>query len=442
MESSAHSAHRFRSIEDADEPTDPKSLQKMDHEDNSKTSVRALADRIDGLALQNTHERVADALSSSHSLPKPSRAVPPCLPEWEDDLRDLELLFPGLIEVSRRGDLVAHQPLVTALIGNEYAGSQRSSIMTWQQLEEQLAQVKLHEYLKLSLQTPLVIVILDTGFPYKGLVKSRYSTIERYIDKVGTRPGLVSVHPSRAEAEADGEKLPDIRALDEVARVHGDWRPITCFGSRKKCALTGKRDFKKRSWSGCSSHTGETGSDETKSATLNCLTNDHIATLKLTRQPWFHQEYVPFLNRNEFRVFIVTKLDPEGLRGLKGTVLRVCFTRDEVEDGLLSRESRTSDYEAAGLTQSQVHAFSLRVFESLRRLHSPRFKSLEVGCRLDISAREPGGPLFVNEVTRWYGAYYFSAYCTPLPHTMICDAYASAFVNVHRPQLKENKASV
>jgi hypothetical protein len=58
------------------------------------------------------------------------------------------------------------------------------------------------------------------------------------------------------------------------------------------------------------------------------------------------------------------------------------------------------------------------------------FESLEVGTRLDIGVAEDGMGeklLFVNEITRWYGAHYFSHNICSEPKTQICKAFAHAF---------------
>ena len=63
------------------------------------------------------------------------------------------------------------------------------------------------------------------------------------------------------------------------------------------------------------------------------------------------------------------------------------------------------------------------------------FESLEVGGRLDIGVGDNGAlgkSFFVNEITRWYGAHYFSHNICAEPKTQICKALAhalSAYVN-------------
>ncbi|PWO19729.1 hypothetical protein PtrARCrB10_11767 [Pyrenophora tritici-repentis] len=61
------------------------------------------------------------------------------------------------------------------------------------------------------------------------------------------------------------------------------------------------------------------------------------------------------------------------------------------------------------------------------------FESLEVGVRLDIgvaNTRTAKKAFFVNEITRWYGAHYFSYHICAEPKTQICKAFAGAFAMV------------
>uniref|UniRef100_L7JFB2 Uncharacterized protein n=2 Tax=Pyricularia oryzae TaxID=318829 RepID=L7JFB2_PYRO1 len=86
-----------------------------------------------------------------------------------------------------------------------------------------------------------------------------------------------------------------------------------------------------------------------------------------------------------------------------------------------------------GARVRDVEDFALATFEALRRRHDRAFESLEVGCRLDVGVKEAvdggGGGLFVNELTRWYGATYFSNDALALPKTRICARFARAFAD-------------
>jgi hypothetical protein len=147
---------------------------------------------------------------------------------------------------------------------------------------------------------------------------------------------------------------------------------------------------------------------------------------------WFHQEFVPALRDYEFRVFIVTERDEQGIRGRSGRIVAIAKTAFNQEtQALASRELLPEDLEPS-LTRSHLERFSIWVFESLRARTDSMvyFESLEVGTRLDIGVAEDRmgeKRLFVNEITRWYGAHYFSHNICSEPKTQICKAFAHAF---------------
>ncbi|KAL5872140.1 hypothetical protein ACKVWC_007772 [Pyricularia oryzae] len=163
------------------------------------------------------------------------------------------------------------------------------------------------------------------------------------------------------------------------------------------------------------------------------------------RQRWFHQQVAPALRRGEFRVFVGTRPADAGLRGREGYVLRVVHTATR-RDAAQCRDyinvlavSADDDDDGAndwmGARVRDVEDFALATFEALRRRHDRGFESLEVGCRLDVGVKEAvdggggGGGLFVNELTRWYGATYFSNDALALPKTRICARFARAFAD-------------
>jgi hypothetical protein len=53
------------------------------------------------------------------------------------------------------------------------------------------------------------------------------------------------------------------------------------------------------------------------------------------------------------------------------------------------------------------------------------FESLEAGVRLDVAISNDGR-FFVNEITRWYAADFFSLSTLGPPHTQLCSSYATA----------------
>ncbi|EQB49268.1 hypothetical protein CGLO_11419 [Colletotrichum gloeosporioides Cg-14] len=300
-----------------------------------------------------------------------------------------------------------HQSLLTSVIATASDGNElKGAIRTWEQVESHLQARDLHLQFDLDPRKDrLVLALMETGFPVKE------------------------------ERNAAEYKLQDIRALDEIAEARGMWRPTTCYGFGD-CAMANKKDILKRSWSSSSLHATTDGGHASK---LTCARSkrrkvakkDAINAEEDGEGVWFHQEYVEMLAERELRMFIATRPDPNGTRGLRGEVVRVCCTRPDTKDGgMHATEAIDDTYESLGTTKDAVHEFALDVFEALRNPEygwKSRFETLEVGCRLDISAKERGGPLFVNEITRWNGSHYFSNYCTGDPHALICSTYATAW---------------
>ncbi|CAI0651703.1 unnamed protein product [Colletotrichum noveboracense] len=344
----------------------------------------------------------------------------PWLPASHEEASYLCDLFPSLVRVAN-GKMSVAQTFLVASAGVHHCGSQRSTIMTWDRVEEHLRANDLHRHLKLSHRCRLVVILLDTGFPFRDIILGRYNDVEGYISR-NPDAGVLTVYPTREEAQADGYKLPDIRILDAVAAKRRDWRPVTCFGN-STCALSGVRTFNKRSWSGCSLHAGRNVRPR-----LTCF--DPVRgpgpVDEASKESWFHQEFVDFLSLEEFRVFIVTKPDPEGVRGLKGEVHKICLTKTFPDSQIGASRPPEASFKRRGFTGKQVMEYALGVFESLRELNSPQLGSLDIGCRLDVAARHHGGPLFINEITRWYGAHDFTDYCD-VPGRMTCEQYAMAF---------------
>ncbi|KAH0438381.1 hypothetical protein CcaCcLH18_03368 [Colletotrichum camelliae] len=356
----------------------------------------------------------------------------PALSKW----KQLQKRFPGFLKSGNHTQEV-HQSLLTSVIATASDGSElKGAIRTWEQVRSHLQARDLHSEFDLDPHKDrLVLALMETGFPVKSTIQSQYDCIEDYLQVIGSAYNSHTVaYPSREERNAAEYKLQDMRALDKIATAQGMWRPITCYGFGDS-GMGNKKDILKRSWSSSSLHATTDGGHASK---LTCARSKRrridkkaaINDIEDGEGVWFHQEYVKMLAKTELRVFIVTRTDPNGIRGLRGEVVRVCCTRPVDKNDMISTEAMDDTYQSLGTTKDVVHDYALAVFEALR---SPeyewrsRFETLEVGCRLDISAKEFGGPLFVNEITRWNGSHYFSDYCTGAPHALICSTYASAW---------------
>ncbi|PVH70704.1 hypothetical protein DL98DRAFT_597605 [Cadophora sp. DSE1049] len=111
----------------------------------------------------------------------------------------------------------------------------------------------------------------------------------------------------------------------------------------------------------------------------------------------------------------------KGKRGRKrkNTVLEA----DEPE----SATEATLEKIDCGLSLSGLRSFSTTVVDDLLDDWEESFESLKVGVRLDV-AISPFSPrsFFVNEVTRWYTAAFFSDILAEPKYTL-CEEFAKAF---------------
>ncbi|KAL9074092.1 MAG: hypothetical protein Q9161_002502 [Pseudevernia consocians] len=215
---------------------------------------------------------------------------------------------------------------------------------------------------------------------------------------------LFRAFPSQSEITCETSKLPDIRTLDAIASTSPPkyaYRPLTCFthGERKhnpaNCPLhKHSQIIMKRTHSCGGEHVELIDGDA-------ALPRHHPASPTPSPPPhWFGQSYEPFFSVfGEFRVFIVARPcrddDPGALRGRNGRILHTY-------DRLRSRDD-----------------------------WGERYESLEVGVRLDVGVGKRAGEggekrFFVNEITRFYGADYFSQHTLGAPQQEVCWAFAEA----------------
>lgn len=159
---------------------------------------------------------------------------------------------------------------------------------------------------------------------------------------------------------------------------------------------------------------------------------------------WFGQAYEPFFaSFGEFRVFIVAEKDPcpTALRGRTGRILHTIITEwpngNNSPSEMHVRVASSLDFrneQVSPLTEQHLHAFALQVYERLRERADWRenFESLEVGVRLDIGVGVEGARgwemkgFFVNEITRWYNASWFSRQTLGEPMQEVAYKFAEA----------------
>lgn len=320
----------------------------------------------------------------------------------------------------------------------------------------------LNEIFKAEADIPSIIFLHwdnDPGPPTADI----YSAIST---QQSLRSNIFRCFPSQPEALFEIQKLGDIRALNEIATRSSPkyaYRPKTCFThaqtrhDMKTCFLAGHNQIiMKRSHSSAGAHVELVDGDRASSSKYR--------NNRSTGYTWFGQTYEPFFSRfGEFRVFIVAKRSPastlstspsHSIRGRNGSILHTvitCWPNGNDEPGeMYAHAASAIDFRSPyihPLTMNDLHEFALYIYDSLRRRSDwkEHYESLEIGVRLDIGvstsdetekgkgkegktkADDRGEKrFFVNEITRFYQADYFSQQTLGAPGQLVCYAFAEA----------------
>jgi hypothetical protein len=263
-------------------------------------------------------------------------------------------------------------------------------------------------------------------------------------------------YPNENEAWQQRAKLGDIRALDDIANDElcppkFSYRPTTCYGPGPCKLRDCQKTVHKRTHSSSALHVEVRERGERHQLTCDLETPaPREPRVRRGKKPtttkshskcssyaikssahWFHQELIPTLQTCEFRVLIVTEASENGVRGRVGRVVAIAKTTLNQKTKVLAvREFQPEDLEPP-LKRSDLVEFALFVFEQLRKREDAMvyFESLEVGARLDIGVAVM---FFVNEITRWYEAHYFSHHLCAEPKTRICKDLARSLTAILR----------
>ncbi|KAK3214024.1 hypothetical protein GRF29_28g1805167 [Pseudopithomyces chartarum] len=197
---------------------------------------------------------------------------------------------------------------------------------------------------------------------------------------------------------------------------------------------------------------------------------------------YIHQEYVDsFSTFGEFRIFIATRYkDPKneaagrepyvvdiiktrfltpderesfqkkikGQEELDGPekfpengIVRCKYTTTNMEVSRLKRPTSAEDHRhfegGPKLTWRDLEKFALSQYRRLHRKYPETYKSLDVGTRIDLGVG-PKDTLFINEVTRWWFAAWFSGYEDLERQDTIVEAFAKSFYEVFQAATREN----
>ncbi|KFY41494.1 hypothetical protein V494_02958 [Pseudogymnoascus sp. VKM F-4513 (FW-928)] len=289
-----------------------------------------------------------------------------------------------------------------------------------------------------NIRSTIIVLSCDTALCVELGMDLLYARLERLQSCFGAR---VRAFPARAESMAARTKIRDLQALDDLARASGSWRPITCYPVRK-CSLedADQTVHKRQESSGGECvrimQRGDTGE-------LTCIKRDRPERRKRKRHLeitesmplWFHQEFVPtFATCGEFRVFIVTKQQSHSRRGLGGMIVAIAHTLNSTRDSDTMHVEQATDATftriGSRLRLEGLKQFAIKTFNDLRARDDWKetFESLEVGVRLDVAiSPNLAESFFVNEITRWYEAAFFSDDIAAEPKYTLCEEFAKAF---------------
>jgi hypothetical protein len=370
-----------------------------------------------------------------------------------------------------------HQSVVTVKCIDLLTSNRVSvELQAWDNLSEELQRLQTFRYnisarpRWFSESKNTILFIQPTAIEVVGRIElaNMYKAIRLLQPGYGAQ---LRAYPNEVEMEKEHYKLGDIEALDYIANQAIEWkyqyRPLTCFRPGI-CTLTEFHEsVHKRVNSDCAKHVEirnrwareglicnlpeakEHHGSNSGIAMSNQKPSPGYSTSEIvdTSERWFHQEYVASLSKSEYRVFIVAQPGADSLRGRSRRILKILLTssasfRDTSNKNILAREQTPYNCHQ----YQELEEFALYIFDELRRLPGAalEFESLDVGgVRLDIATSDldPSAPrsrFFVNEITRWHSAYFFSTWACPSPHTQICEAFATAFCSYFFPEENES----
>ena len=316
--------------------------------------------------------------------------------------------------------VVLHQAVVTMCITCDIAGSKASF---WELSDLSISR------LADNVVSDTVIILYWPEDPSVEESTRAFDNVEKLRRKLAPEVRVRS-YPSRSEYDSMAGKIDDINVLNDIANLPETlerWRPQTCHSL--PCKLNPPFVLK-RTHSSCSEHV-DLAPRKKSLANLPCRGSSPSVVF------WFHQQYVEsFQESGEFRVFVATRRDKNGIRGRRTYVVEIIHTywgpNDTIVTTTLGQQSDSEllQYSGVGVRKlGDLRTNVLSITDKVRERPDwkEKFESMEIGGRIDISISPAsyGHQFFVNEITReWYGDY-FSSFLEN-PHTRICQSLAQA----------------
>ena len=378
------------------------------------------------------------------------------VPEESNEFKTMQQdIGAGFIKTKLVDGPVIHQSVVTLILARR-SSAVHVTFRNWTWVKKQLDSNSLLSVLPYTevggvrRTLPTVIFVSSTLTQWPDYLST--DDFYKKIGEVADAHGGLRVYPSKTETDRAHRKIGDIRALDMIAETSQyafSYRPKTCFGIGK-CTLVDaaaeKTVLKRGRSCGAADVIITDSSDREK---LRCIVpgKPEGRTTVPGGPLWLHQEYVETLQTlGEFRVFIRSRSPSEAIYSQCGEIICVARTRLEWETKAFATRpvDIPNDFkwcfdggeggrdEAVRSKFRELCAFALYTYSALRQRHDALecYESLEIGVRLDIGVSElsPKGRFFVNEITRWHAADFFSRLILPYPHIEICQAYADRVV--------------
>ena len=376
--------------------------------------------------------------------------------EEADELRTLQKdLGAGFIKSKLADGPVIHQSVVTLLLARR-SSAIHVTFQNWAWVKKQLESDSLlwsTPYTEVGgarRTLPTVIFVSSTLTEWPDYLPT--DDFYKKISEVADAHGNLRVYPSKTETDRAHHKIGDIRALDMIAESSEyafSYRPKTCFGIGQctMADLSAEKMVLKRGRScGAADVIITDLSDREK---LRCTISEEIVDRALAPHGphWLHQEYVETLQTlGEFRVFICSPSRSRATYAECGEIICVARTRVEWKTKAFAArqvdvhndfkwccDGREEDADETARSKFQeLCAFALHTYSGLRQRQDAYecYESLEIGVRLDIGISDLSskGRFFVNEVTRWHAADFFSRLILPYPHIDICRVYAERVI--------------
>ncbi|KAF4969155.1 hypothetical protein FZEAL_10281 [Fusarium zealandicum] len=324
-----------------------------------------------------------------------------------------------------------HQHVLT-MKAAEGTGNMTVELRNMERLEDMLSRGGLHAHLRAIIgdnTDNIDNIVIFAPWDSTQINDLLQDALYQGVQEAGALVRNLRAYPARDEANAQGHKLGDIAALDQIAREPSTpsafaYRPETCYG-QGPCPLEdceGKMVFKRTCSSGALDVEIGEASDKSLWRRLKCQNNRNtrVRTRRddtLPGRTWLHQEYIDSLTTfGEIRVF---------MRG------------DDIINVAISRWKATGKTREMLMLRSFRPQDDLSWFSSDKALQQQKLVELNGLCYffrtnlLEYSQTrrdfDSGGRFFINEVARWYGAGFFSWQILASPYDDICRQMGDKF---------------